>query len=208
MMIRVPMRNTRSLVLAILALAACSAVASAKHDHANPDSGDGLVNTTVLIIRHAEKPDDGPDLSAAGNARALAYVNYFQSFMLDGRPARPVALFATAPSAGSNRPVETLTPLARALGVTIDERFPNKDSADLVRALHAAPHGSTVLICWHHGQVPTLLRALGVDAETLLPQGKWPSTQFGWVLALRFDATGQLVGTQRIAEHLMPGGSD
>jgi hypothetical protein len=45
------------------------AVAMAKHDHAY--AGNGLADTTVMIIRHAEKPDSGPGLTPEGEALGL-----------------------------------------------------------------------------------------------------------------------------------------
>ncbi len=43
----------------------------------------GLKNAVVLIIRHAEKPDKGEDLSKAGKKRAEAYVKYFENYAVD-----------------------------------------------------------------------------------------------------------------------------
>src|SRR6266699_3494061 len=42
-----------------------------------------LRNATVLIIRHAEKPETGKHLSPAGVSRAQAYVSYFKSLRID-----------------------------------------------------------------------------------------------------------------------------
>jgi len=36
-------------------------------------------NATIYLIRHAEKPPSGKGLSPAGQARANAYVQYFQN---------------------------------------------------------------------------------------------------------------------------------
>ncbi|PSJ51056.1 hypothetical protein C7I85_29795 [Mesorhizobium soli] len=43
-----------------------------------------LADATVLILRHADKPDHGPGLSAAGDARAIAYARYFHPFRANG----------------------------------------------------------------------------------------------------------------------------
>ena len=42
--------------------------------------GEALKNATILIIRHAEKPATGPELTPTGNQRAAAYAQYFHEF--------------------------------------------------------------------------------------------------------------------------------
>jgi hypothetical protein len=67
--------------------------------------------------RHGEKPADprNPDLTPTGVQRADMLAKVIpQTF------GRPDFLFASAPSKHSNRPVETLTPLAKALTMSID----------------------------------------------------------------------------------------
>jgi hypothetical protein len=41
-------------------------------------------NTSILMVRHAEKPDSGKDLSVTGQERAHAYAVYFQNYVLNG----------------------------------------------------------------------------------------------------------------------------
>jgi len=63
-----------------------------------------------------------------------------------------------------------------------------------------------VLICWHHGEIPDLLRALGANPETLLKKGKWPDGVFDWIIQLRYDHDGKLVPakTKRLTEPVLP----
>ncbi len=63
-----------------------------------------LRNTTVLIVRHAEKPAHGEHLSPAGVRRAQAYPGFFKSFTLDSHRVKIDHLFATRKSAHSDRP--------------------------------------------------------------------------------------------------------
>jgi len=163
-----------------------------------------LKNAVILIIRHAEQPPTGDGLSSAGEARARAYVAYFKDSTIDGRPLRLDYLFAAQDSANSRRPGLTLGPTAQAFGLSIDSRFANKQVDKLVDAIRQLPPGSVSLICWHHGMIPALLRALAIDPGTLLPRGKWPSNVYGWVIELRYDDTGQLHESKRVNEHLMP----
>lgn len=168
----------------------------------------GLQNTVILVIRHAEKPDSGYELSPAGVARAAAYVNYFKNYKLDEQPLKIDAIFATADSKNSHRPRLTVTPTAQALGLTIESPFKDRDFQKLADELKAAPHGHTILICWHHEEIPNLIHALGADAAKLIPGDKWPGAVFGWVIQLRYDANGKLINAQRIDENLMPDDSN
>ncbi len=163
-----------------------------------------LRNTVILVIRHAEKPDDGDGLSAEGEARAKVYVNYFKNFKIAGQPLKLDYLFATADSTGSCRPRLTLEPTSKALGLAIDSRFKNKDFQKLVDEIRSKPHGQAILIAWHHGEIPALLNALGADSHQVLPNAKWPEDVFGWLIQLRYDQNGQLIETKRINENLLP----
>jgi len=166
----------------------------------------GLANTTVLIVRHAEKPADGPGLAPLGEKRAEAYVDYFQNLTSAavgaGRPLRPQTLIATADSPESARPGLTLKPLAAALHLPLDQRFKDKDYAAMVQALETEPHGAVVLIAWHHGKIAKMLTAFGADPQLLLPAGKWPEDRYDWLIELPFDADGKLITDQarRVAE--------
>jgi len=66
-----------------------------------------------------------------------------------------------------------------------------------------------ILICWRHGNIPALLRALGAKPGDLLPRGKWPNSVYDWVILLSYDHDGRLIpaSARRINEHLMPGDS-
>jgi hypothetical protein len=183
-------------------LVAVSTIASAKHDRA--DGGNGLADTTVMIIRHAEKPDSGSGLTPAGEARARAYVDYFEHFAVDGQPMAPNSLYASADSKSSMRPRLTIEPLSQAMGLPIDSRFADKQTEEIADALRTTAHGKRVLIAWHHGEIPKLIRDLGGDSASLIPGDKWPSDVFGWVVVLRYDRHGELVNAQVIHEHLMP----
>jgi hypothetical protein len=169
----------------------------------------GLKDATVLIIRHAEKPDSGNTLAPAGELRARAYVHYFQTFTLDSAPCKPDSLFAATDSKNSHRPRLTLQPLATALGIKLDTRFEDKQPEALASELRSGSHGSHILICWHHGEIPALLRAFGADPAQLLPGGQWPPQTFDWLIELRYDHEGRLIPseTRRINENLLPGDS-
>ena len=154
---------------------------------------EGPKNSVVLIIRHAENPANGHGLSARGAQRAKAYKNYFLNFKVDSKRLEPNVVLVAQDSKQSHRPRLTVEPFAKAAKLQIDSRFGNKQPADLAAQLRANYYGKVILICWHHGQIPALLRALGAAPEKLLPNGKWPRTVYDWVILLSFDANGRLV---------------
>ena len=166
-----------------------------------------LSNATIFVIRHAEKPEIGAGLSATGQARAQAYIRYFQSLGLDSHPLHFDYLVAADDSEHSQRSRLTLEPLAQAIGLKPDLRFLAKEPQQLAQELQSRAHGQTILICWHHREIPELLKALGAEPSRLLPEGEWPSQQFGWMIQLRYDHQGRLIKakSRRIKEHLMPG---
>ncbi len=186
---------------------AVSAFAKTPNEKTSKGDFNALKNTVILIIRHAEKPASGVELSPEGEKRAGAYVGYFQKFTIDGKPVKLDYLFATADSAKSHRPRLTITPLSKALGIKIDHRFKDDDFSELAREIQNHPHGRNILICWHHGKIPALLNALGADPKQLLPNGKWPEDVFGWLIQLRYDENGKLFQSRCIDEDLMPGDS-
>jgi broad specificity phosphatase PhoE len=136
----------------------------------------------VLIIRHAEKPDDksDPDLSPRGFERAGALAKAIPDHF-----PRPDYLFATKRSKGSNRPVETITPLSKALQEPIETTFADDDFAQLAHEVLTHPKfdGKTVLIAWHHQKIPDLAKALGVQNAP----DKWNPDVFDRVWQITYE---------------------
>jgi phosphohistidine phosphatase SixA len=139
----------------------------------------------VMIIRHAEKPDEtggekDPDLSPRGFERAKALARVIPDHF-----PKPDFLIATKKTKGSNRPVETITPLATALNREIDSQFKTDEVDQVAHALLSDPKydGKVVLIAWHHEKIPDLAKALGVkDAPD-----KWNSNVFDRVWEITYD---------------------
>ena len=111
-----------------------------------------LATTTVVVVRHAEKADDGrdPELSDAGHARAEALA----------RTLRDVPLAAVYTSE-FRRTAQTVAPITRGRGIA-HQALPAKDAAGLVRRLRDEHRGKTVLVCGHSNTVPALLEELGI----------------------------------------------
>jgi hypothetical protein len=172
-------------------------------------SQDGPKDAVVLIIRHAEDADTGNGLSPRGQQRAEAYKDYFLNFTVDSKQLEPDAIFAAKDSKKSHKPRLTVEPFAKAVKLRIDTRFNNNQSSELAADLRATEQGKRILICWRHPYIPALLRALGANPESFLPQGKWPGHVYDWVIFLGYDQDGRLIAasSKRINEHLLPGDS-
>lgn len=151
-----------------------------------------LANSTVLVIRHAEKPATGASLTPEGFARAKKYARYFHPFVVDGAAFSVNALYAGSDEPDSVRPRLTLEPLSQATGIPLNAHFSTADSDTLARALAEQAHGDHVLIAWRHKKIPALLEALGANPNHLLPNGVWPNSIYDWVILLHFDAAGHL----------------
>jgi hypothetical protein len=129
----------------------------------------GKTPAVLFILRHAEKPvgdDKSPDLSPVGFMRARALPSLFVAAPGSNKLPRfphPNFLFASAPAKHSNRPLETITPLAQALNLRVNTDFADLETAQIAkRILSGAYAGKFVLICWHHGEIPQLAKAFGV----------------------------------------------
>jgi hypothetical protein len=160
----------------------------------------------VLIIRHAEKPADASaDLSPKGQERARALHHLFKKS--EGRPQalpKPDFIFATKDSNSSRRPGETVAPLAKHLGLKVNQGYANGDFAKLAHALLHDPRyvGKTVLICWHHGTIPEVAAKLGaVDTPK-----NWKDSAFDRVWRIDYDRAGK-ARFRDLPQQLLPGDS-
>ena len=158
-----------------------------------------------------KKDDDGGrHLSVQGSARAAAvpalfapaqpqlsckldhqpgeFIGTYRQIPLQGKASRfaaPNFIFATKNSKNSKRPIETVTPLSIGLSLPINDGFADKD-ADITRMANAilndvAFAGKIVLICWHHGKIPAVAKALGVSKPP-----KWDGKVFDRVWQITF----------------------
>ena len=138
----------------------------------------------IILMRHADKTDDpeDEDLSEAGHTRAEHLATYIpQTF------GKPDFIIATSHSKHSNRPRETVQPLADALGMHVMHDFENRDFADLIQEIFDDPDykGKTLVICWHHGNLPAIAALLGAPAGSY--PDPWPDDAYNLVLDLQYD---------------------
>jgi len=206
--------------------------------------------TRIMVIRHAEKPgtyngtqyfgvnptgdiagkDGSKHLITTGWQRAGALVTLFAP-PWGPKPGldTPAYLFASNPESDSSdsddagpsqRPYETLTPLASELGLTID--IHDKKSHYDKMVAKALDRDGAVLIAWQHEDIPLSTKdgqpgiSQSILTQTQTSAGKfnipqtWPSGPQGarYDLVFVFDrpaGTGPIVNFSLIAQMLLSG---
>ena len=125
--------------------------------------------STVFIVRHAEKADatKDPDLSEAGRARAEALAKMLQD-------ANITAIYATE----FKRTQQTAAPLAKALGITVTT-LPAENSAALIAKLRSS--NGNALVVGHGNTIADLIKALGISEPINIAENDYDNL-FGVVL--------------------------
>ena len=113
----------------------------------------------VIVIRHAEKESqqgDDPDLSIAGEDRAIALTRFLRHDKID-------AIFVTE----FKRTQKTAEILAQQRGITpvIVKAGETKALVDRIKAL---PKDAVVVVVGHSNTVPEILSALGVKDKVAI----------------------------------------
>ncbi|HVC09096.1 MAG TPA: histidine phosphatase family protein [Elusimicrobiota bacterium] len=169
-------------------------------------SADAAGPAQVIIIRHAEKPAVGNNLSPRGEERAKALVGFFKTNPAVAQFGTPAAIYAMTPKADGKdaRPLETVEPLANSLGLAVDTNVPKADVAGLAKAVMSDPAGAgkMVLIAWEHHLIPAIAKAFGL---TSAPE-TWPDDVFDRAWIINFDG-GKPVSFKNIPQRLLPGDS-
>lgn len=129
-----------------------------------------------------------PQLSCKLRHSAAEFIGLYRQIPTKGKAPRfptPNFIFATQRSKNSNRPIETVTPLATALNLHIDDGYEDNDEEikELTGAIlnHQPFAGKIVLICWHHAKIPAIAKALGIAKPP-----KWDAKVFDRVWQITY----------------------
>ena len=120
----------------------------------------------IMMIRHGEKTVNGTDLhvdlSPAGQVRANELPNFFMKHMPSDLklPDVLVAMKQKSPK-DSDRPVETITPLATALDLPIHADFTQEEHLQVANKIETLGDNRTVLLCWEHCNLVSIAQILG-----------------------------------------------
>ncbi len=134
------------------------------------------------------------DVTARSSAK---FAGAYSASGIAAGPSRfptPDFLFATEQSKNSNRPVETITPLAQALNLKINHSFKDSPGHNGIKGLKSEIRknpgtyaNKVILICWHHGTAPQVAEALGVQPSQLQGWNPWDPNVFDLVFSITWD---------------------
>jgi len=176
-----------------------------------------------MVIRHAEKPadtgapfgvnadgnQDPESLIVQGWQRAGAVASLFapsRGPLQSPDLSTPQFLYAsgTAKHSSSERPQETITPLASKLSLSLNTNFLKGDEANMVK--DAISQNGVVLICWEHQAIPDIANNI-LGNTTTVPQ-KWPGDRFDLVWVFDLDASTGGYNFTQVPQLLLAGDSN
>lgn len=147
-----------------------------------------VLTPTVYLIRHGEKPTNGTNgLSTLGLQRSQCVKNTFST----SSPYNIGYILAETPKSDGKRarPYLTVAPLAQSLGIKVDTSCDRDDAEclrDAVQKYRTGGGKKNVLICWEHGQLSDIVKALGGTNEgTNVPE--YPGDRFDLIWTDRFN---------------------
>ncbi|MFA6584529.1 MAG: hypothetical protein WCS77_09555 [Elusimicrobiaceae bacterium] len=161
----------------------------------------------VVILRHAEKPEVGNELNKQGWRRAYALVGFFRFNKHMNKFGAPAAIYAMAPkdAQGTLRPIQTITPTAKELGLPIRTNYKKKEEAALVKEIMSAKayDGRTVLVCWEHHAIEKMVEEFGWKGKLRA----WPDEVYDRAWVLTFDGR-HVKDLKDMPQRVLPGDSN
>ena len=116
-------------------------------------------NLKLVFIRHAEKPENGDNLSCQGLNRSLQL-----PAVLSKKFGRPSVVYVPALNLGKTtkrmRMLQTITPFAVKYNLAINSKYTEEDPGAMGEAL--LQEAGTVIIVWDHNSIQPMLKKLGL----------------------------------------------
>ena len=116
----------------------------------------------IIFIRHGEKTADDPvHLSNVGVLRSKEIVSFFVQ-KINPNIDIPDMIIAMKQhtSHSSDRPRETVIPLANSLGINVLTPYTRDEIDDLVDFIFKHKDQKNILICWEHSVIADIMKLL------------------------------------------------
>ncbi len=136
----------------------------------------------IILIRHAEKPKQGDNLTCQGLNRSLQLPH-----LLYTRFGLPTATYIPAMALGDStkhsRMFQTVIPFAVKYNLALTSKFMEDDSTAMAREIMQKK--GTILVIWEHKRIASIARALGIRDNTL----HWPDDDYDsiWIITVHDD---------------------
>jgi len=141
---------------------------------------DNTDNLKVVLIRHAEKPPKGDNLTCQGLNRSLQL-----PALLYSRFGIPSTIYIPSIGMGDStkhsRMFQTIIPFAVKYNRSLTSKWEENDSTQIAGEIREHKKG-TVLIIWEHKRIPSIARALGITDDTL----RWPDDDYDSIWIITF----------------------
>ena len=180
----------------------------------------------ILLIRHAEKTGDKTDVHLSKKGQERAEVLYQLFVASKDRPdpfPTPDFIFAASNGKDSRRPLETVTPLAMRLKMSINDTYTSKlptlASPDERKQANGKDQGmvglrdelfgerkyfgKTILVSWRHSTISELAKTLKASKVP----ARWEDDVFDRVWHITYDDQGSATFLDR-PQRLLPGDSE
>jgi hypothetical protein len=135
----------------------------------------------VVLIRHAEKPLKGDNLTCQGLNRSLQL-----PALLYSRFGIPVTTYIPSIGMGDStkhsRMFQTIIPFAVKYNLALTSKWEENDSAQIAGEI--LRRRGTVLIIWEHKRIPSIVRALGIREAGL----RWEDDDYDSIWIVTFPS--------------------
>lgn len=136
-------------------------------------------NLKLVFIRHAERPEDGDNLTCKGLNRSLQL-----PAVLYKKFGKPENIYVPSLNLGENtrraRMFQTITPFAVKYNLSINSSFDEGDAKHIGKAL--LKEKGTVIIVWEHKDIQSIIDYLGVKSVIQ----KWPANDYDSIWVVTF----------------------
>ncbi len=147
----------------------------------------------IILIRHGEKTPPGTYLSLKGRQRAAALVPTFlgSPSLLHYGPPAAIYVMKSGKSAPAVRWAQTVISLADELNIPLQNQYNRRETEQMVKEIREMEEyeGKMVLICWSHGELPSIAAQFGAKKA---PK-KWSGDTYDRFWILTFEENGEVL---------------
>lgn len=123
----------------------------------------------IVLIRHAEKPKDGNELSEDGQKRAQLLVGFLSQNREINKNGPIAVVYAMGQSevTKSIRAIQTVQPFVDATQTPLITEYKKKKYLEMIQNIMNNPEydHKTVLICWEHKVLNEIAEGFGIDPK-------------------------------------------